>query len=117
MANEATAQAFCSADPRAETSFLRAALERVRRCPARPEYVELCFATPEGSWTWCFPAPSRRRRQHATSLALTVGPYGVQARPVRDDGVGAVLPSSSALSMILAGADVLVERRLVSAGH
>ena len=117
MANEATAQAFCAADPRAETCFLTATLERVRRCPARPEYVELCFATPEGPWTWCFPAPSRRRRQRAVSLALTVGAYGVQARTVRDDSLGPVLPSSSALPMILAGAEVLVERRLVCAGR
>jgi hypothetical protein len=117
MVNEATAEAFCAADPRAETSFLTATLERVRRCPARPEYLELCFATPEGPWTWCFPAPSRRRRQHAISLALTVGAYGVQARPIRDSGLGPVLPISSALSMILARADVLVEHRLVSAGH
>jgi hypothetical protein len=106
----------CVAGPPVEESFLPATLERARRCPARPEYIELCFLTPEGPWTWCFPAPLRRRKRAAVPLALTVGAYGVQARPVGDDGLGPALPSSSALPMILAGADIYVARRLVTAG-
>ena len=108
------ALASCVADPRVEESFLPATLERIHRCPARPEYVELCFATPEGPWTWCFPAPSRRRKRAAIPLALTVGAYGVQARPVRGGCLGPALPGSSALPVILAGADVYIARRLVS---
>jgi hypothetical protein len=108
--------ASCFTGPRLEEPFLPATLELVRRCPARSEYLELCFTTPAGSWTWCFPQPSRRRRQPAGPLALIIGPYGVQARRVRDDGLGPALQSSSALPMILAGADVYVARRLVSAG-
>jgi hypothetical protein len=117
MIAEAMKEALGCADLDAETSFLPAVLERVRRCPARPEYVELCFATSGGSFTWCFPARPRRRRQPAAALALTVGPYGVQARPVRDGRLEPALPGSSALPMIIAGADVSVARRLVSAGH
>src|SRR5215831_16229469 len=97
------ALASCVACPPVEGTFLRATLERARRCAARPEYVELCFQTPEGRWTWCFPVPSRRRKRAAVPLALTLGAYGVQARPVREDGLGPALPSSSALPMILAG--------------
>ena len=109
-------QASCFTGPRLEEPFVPATLELVRRCPARSEYLELCFRTPGGSWTWCFPRPSRRRKRPADPLALTVGPYGVQARRVRDDGLGPALQNASALPMILAGADVYVARRLVSAG-
>ena len=105
----------CVAAPPVEESFLPATLERARRCAARPEYIELCFVTRAGLWTWCFPAPSRRRKRAAVPLALTLGAYGVQARPVRDDGLGPALPSSAALPMILAGADIYVARKLVSA--
>jgi hypothetical protein len=110
------AQASCFTD-RVEEPVLLATLELVRRCAARSEYIELCFTTPEGSWNWCFPEPPRRRKTPAGSLALTVGPYGAQARLLRDSGLGPALPSSSALPMILAGADVYVARRLVSAGY
>ena len=109
-------QAPCFADLRLEEPFLLATLEGVRPCPARSGYLELCFMTSEGSWQWCFPEPPQRRRRRPGSLALTVGPYGVQAHLVRDAGLGPALPSSSALPMILAGADVRVARRLVSAG-
>jgi hypothetical protein len=100
--------------PSLEDPFLPARLEHVRRCPARSEYIELCFTTPEGSWKWCFPKPSRRRKQPAGPLALRMGPYGVQVRRVRDNGLGHALQTSSALPMILAGADVYVARRLVT---
>ena len=110
-------QAPCFTGPSREEPFLPARLEQVRRCPARSGYIELCFTTPEGSWKWCFPAPSHRRKQPAGPLALTMGAYGVQARRVRDSsGLGPALQNSSALPMILAGADVYVARPLVSAG-
>jgi hypothetical protein len=97
--------------------FLPATLEGLRRCPARPEYVELHFTTPEGAWHWCFPEPPRRRKRPGGSIALTVGPYSVLARPVLDDGLGPALDTAATLPMILAGADVVVARRLVTAGR
>jgi len=106
----------CCTNARAE-ELLPATLEGVRGCPARPEYIELCFATPEGSWNWCFPGPARRRRWAASPIALTLGPYGVLARRVLGGGFGAALDGSAALPMILAGADVMVEGRLVTAGR
>ena len=109
-------QAPSIADRRLEQAFLPATLGGVRRCPARSGYVELCFSTPDGPWQWCFPAPPRRRRRRAGSLALTMGPYGVQAHLVRDARLGPALPSSSALPMIMAGSDIRVARSLVSAG-
>lgn len=107
----------CAADAVKEDPFLAARLEGVRRCPARPEYMELCFTTPQGPWNWCFPEPLQRRRRPACSIALTVGPYSILARPVLDDGLGPALDNSAALPMILAGADVLVARSLVTAGR
>ena len=109
--------ASCVAGPPVECSFVPATLERARRCAARPEYIELCFVTPEGPWTWCFPVPSRRRNRAAVPLALTLGAYGVQARPVRAGSLGPTMPSSSALPMILAGADIYIARSLVSSGN
>jgi hypothetical protein len=106
-------QASCFIGPSLEEPFLPATLELVRRCPARSEYIELCFTTPEGSWKWCFPQPPRRRRKPAGAVALTMGPYDVQAHLVRDGGLGPALQISSALPMILAGADVYVARGLV----
>lgn len=96
----------CLTGPRVEEPFLPATLERVRCCPARSGYIELCFTTAEGSWNWCFPKPSRRRKRSGGPVVLTVGPYGARARLVRDGGLGPALPGSSALSMILAGTDV-----------
>jgi len=110
------AQASCFAGPSLEEPFLPATLEHVRRCPARPEYIELCFTTSEGPWKWCFPEPPRRRKRPAGPVALTIGPYSVQARLVRDGGLGPAVQISSALPMILAGADVYVARGLVCAG-
>jgi hypothetical protein len=115
--SEAVTQAPCSAGPRLDEPFLPATLDVVRRCPAQPEYIELCFTTPEGPWKWCFPEPCRRRKHPAGPLALTVGPYGVAARLIGDSALGPALQSSSALPMICAGADVYVARRLVSRGY
>jgi hypothetical protein len=99
-----------------EDGFLPATLDVVRRCPARSEYLELCFTTPEGSLKWCFPEPSRRRKQPPGTLALMLGRFGVQAHRIRDGGeLGPALLSSTALPMILAGAEVRVARELVSA--
>ena len=94
-------------------AFAPATLASARPCPARPEYVELRFTTPEGPWTWCFPRPRRQRRRPAAAIALTMGACGVQARRIRADGLGPALPGSSALPMILAGADVYVARTLL----
>jgi hypothetical protein len=97
--------------------LLPATLEGIRRCPARPEYIELCFGTPQGSWSWCFPRPARRRTEAVSPIALTLGPYGVLARRVLGDGFGAALDGSAALPMILAGADVVIAGRLVTASR
>jgi hypothetical protein len=114
-----------------------ARLDSVRRCPARPEYIELCFTTPEGTWRWCFLEPARRLASAVpvstvgavgaanaalAAIALTVGPHGVLARRMPDGGFGPVVDgpvvdASVALSMILAGAEVVVARRLVIAGR
>jgi hypothetical protein len=111
----------CNADAVNQDPFLAARLECARACPARPEYMELCFTTPEGPWNWCFPEPlqpsARSGKRPAGPIALTVGPYSVLARPVLDDGLGPALDNSVALPMILAGADVVVARRLVTAGR
>lgn len=93
--------------------FLPATLDLVRRCPARSEYIELCFSTSEGAWKWCFPEPPVDSEQPAGALALKLGPYGVQAHAVLGDGIGVALPSASAVPMILAGTPVYVACKLV----
>jgi hypothetical protein len=98
--------------------FLAATLEGVRRCPANAEYVELHFTTSEGSWSWCFPRPLRRLKRHPSPIALTLGPYGIMARRITAGGeLGTAVAAGAALAMILAGADVVVARRLVTAGR
>ncbi|PQM48732.1 hypothetical protein C1Y40_01098 [Mycobacterium talmoniae] len=96
--------------------FIPAALESVRRCPARADYIELCFATDEGSWTWCFRDPLERRERTGGTLALAVGPYGAQAHCVEGSGLGLALPTSEALPMVLGGSRTYVARRLVERG-
>jgi hypothetical protein len=108
----------CADETPRDQEFLSATLESRRRCPARGEYLELCFTTEEGPWSWCFPEPGRRPRWHQGAVALTLGPYGVLARRVEADGhFGAALEASAALPMILAGADVVVARYLVTSGR
>jgi hypothetical protein len=107
----------CADEPSPEEDFVPATLEGLRPCPARPEYIELCFTTPEGSWSWCFPKPARQRKRPVGPIALTLGPYGVLARRVHDGGFGPALDGSAALPMILAGTDVMIARRLVTAGR
>src|SRR5258708_4038671 len=109
-------QASCFAGPLLEEPFVPAMLGLARPCPPRPGYIDLCFPPPGGWGKWCLPDPSRGRRNPAAPVALTIGPYGVQAHLVRDGGFGPALQSSSALPMILAGADVHVARKLICAG-
>jgi hypothetical protein len=100
-----------------EASFLPATLDRVRRCPARHEYIELHFSTPEGSWTWCFPEPPQHRgRATSGPIALVLGAYGPQAHRCRNGHVGTAMPSGKALPMILNGAEVVVDRTLAASG-
>ncbi|GAB1812510.1 hypothetical protein [Mycobacterium sp. MUNTM1] len=97
-----------------DASFLPATLESVRRCPARSDFIELCFATDEGGWTWCFRDPAERGEGSSDgTLALTVGPYGAQARNVEEGGLGPALPTSEALPIILGGSRVYLARQLV----
>jgi len=105
----------CFTDSRLrDGSFVLATLQCVRRCPARSNFIELCFATDEGSWTWCFrDPPERSERGSGGTLALTVGPYGAQARCIDEGGLGLALPTSEALPMILGGSQTYVARRLV----
>jgi hypothetical protein len=108
----------CTDDTSRDSEFLSATLESLRRCPARGEYVELCFTTAEGEWSWCFPEPARRLRRRPSPVALTLGPYGVLARRIDAGGeFGTALDASVALPMILAGAEVVVARHLVTAGR
>ena len=100
------------------TGFLPARLDYVRRCPARPEYRELCFSTEAGAWNWCFPEPAGLLEPRpAVPLALKAGRYGVQAHPVVGANLSSALPSSAALPMILAGTEVHIARGLVAAMH
>ncbi|WP_347813228.1 aldehyde dehydrogenase [Actinomadura sp. GC306] len=103
------------ADPPPDGAFVPATLERVHPCPARPDYIEVCFTTPEGPFNWCFPEPPECAAEPGGPLALVLGRYGVQAHELRDGAPGAALPSSAALPMILAGVEVRVARELVSA--
>lgn len=97
--------------------FVPAALEGVRGCPARSDFIELFFATDDGPWTWCFPEPSERNQGGAgATIALTVGPYGAQARCVGDGLLGLALPTSEALPLILGGSRIYVARKLVERG-
>jgi hypothetical protein len=108
----------CTDEITRDSEFLSATLESLRRCPARREYIELCFSTAAGEWSWCFPEPARRLRRRPSPVALTLGPYGVLARRVDPDGAfGTALDASVALPMILAGAGVVVARYLVTAGR
>ncbi len=103
--------------PRLEDeSFLAASLSFVRRCPARSDYIELCFATEQGSWKWCFPEPPKHQERVRGTLAVTVGRYGAQAHIVVDNRLGHTLPSGEALPMILDGSQMYVARRLVEWG-
>lgn len=97
--------------------YLLATLQSVRRCPARSDFIELCFETDEGPWTWCFRDPDERTELESSgTLALKMGPYGAQAHHADADGLGLAVPSSEALPMILGGARTYVARKLVERG-
>ena len=98
---------------RSDEAFVPAALDRVHPCPARSDYIEVCFTTPAGPFQWCFPEPPHCPAEPGGPLALTLGRYGVQAHEFADGAVGPALPSSSALPMILAGAEVHIARHLL----
>lgn len=102
--------------PRPDETLVPATLDRVHPCPARSDYIEVCFATPEGPFKWCFPEPPQCAAEPGGPLALVLGRYGVQAHELRGGALGPALPGSAALPMILAGVQVRVARRLVSAG-
>ena len=99
--------------PRSDEVFVPATLERVHPCPARSDYVEVCFTTPDGPFKWCFPEPPHSPAEPGGPLALTLGRFGVQAHELAGGVLGPALPGSAALPMILAGADVHVARRLI----
>jgi hypothetical protein len=108
----------CADEAAPGEALLPATLDGVFRCPAHEDYLELRFSTPEGPWNWCFPKPARRRHRTSSKVALTLGPYGVIARRLNDDGqYGDALDAAVALPMILAGAEVVVLRRLVTSGR
>jgi hypothetical protein len=108
----------CADEPSFDEELLPATLESVRRCPARRGYIELHFSTREGPWSWCFPKPARRLKRRRSPIALTLGPYGVLARPVIGGReFGTALDACVALPTILADGDVVVARRLVTAGR
>jgi hypothetical protein len=103
----------------ADQSLIPATFQSFRRCPARPDYIELCFETEDGLWTWCFRDPRELSNFECGSgrtLALTVGPYGAQARCVEDNELGFAVPTSEALPIILGGSPTYVARKLVERG-
>ncbi|PIB73221.1 hypothetical protein CQY22_017770 [Mycolicibacterium brumae] len=103
----------------ADGSLLPATLQEVCRCPARRDYIELCFETPEGPWKWCLPEPTEALESTDGAeavAAVTVGRYGVQAHYVDDGCLGYAMPSCEALAMVLGGARIFLSRSLVQRG-
>lgn len=108
-------QAMCVGGPGIrDESFRPATIAAVRPCPARSDYLELCFETDEGPWTWCFPEPTERHELADGVLALKLGTYAVQAHYVRNGELGLAMPTSEALGMILGGSRIYIARRLVA---
>jgi hypothetical protein len=107
----------CFTDACAE-ELLPVTLEGVRRCPTPGRSTSNCASVRrKARVSWCFPRHARRREGAASPIALTLGPYGVLARRVLGRGFGAALDDSAALPMILAGAEVVIAGRLVTAGR
>lgn len=103
----------------ADGSFLPATLRSVRPCPARSDYVELCFETDEGMWTWCCPElaePNAPSSGVDRTVVITTGPYGPRARYLEDGRLGLALPGSEATAMILGGSRTYVARALIGRG-
>lgn len=105
-------------DPLATNAALVATLESVRRCPARSDYIELCFSTAEGAWTWCFPRPveSGADCRDGDAVVITTGPYGVQARYSTNGVTGLVMPTAEAMAAILSECRTYIARRLIERG-
>lgn len=95
--------------------FVRATIESVGPCPARADYIEICFTTTEGRWKWCFPEPdpADTLEEPTTELAFTLDNYGAQAHPIVDGRIQPAILSAAALPMVVAGTAVHIARRLV----
>lgn len=108
----------CSGSSTTEQGLLPAIFDHIRRCPARSDYIEMCFETGDGTWTWCIPQSSEQSECGCGdgALAITVGPYGAQARYLQDGGLGFSLPSAEAMALILGGSQTYVARKLVERG-
>lgn len=96
-------------------SFVRATVESAGPCPARADYIEICFSTTEGRWKWCFPEPDPADcpAEPTTDLAFTLDNYGAQAHPIVGGRIQPAILSAAALPMVLAGTPVHISRRLV----
>jgi hypothetical protein len=96
--------------------FVPATKLSVARCPARSDYIEVTFRSSHGRWKWCFPKPQDRGRKRPGSVALTIGPHGVEVRELVGNRLGSVLPTSSALATIVTGADTYLACALLVKG-
>jgi hypothetical protein len=79
-----------------QDDYAAAELDRVRPCPARSDYLELCFSTADGPVSWCFPKPAARRRRARKNgpVILRVGPYGLQPHLIRDGELTSALTAA-----------------------
>ena len=100
----------------AKETYLPATLVAVRRCPARDDYLEMCFDADGKDWRWCFPEPMRRDSRRSRPLALIMTPVGVQARAFDRRVVGALVRSEVAIPAILAGAPTFLQESLAAVG-
>jgi hypothetical protein len=104
-----------------DAAFAPATLVSVHPCPARSDYLELRFDTADGLWDWCFAEPAASVEPEvdagAVRLAVVLGRYGAVAHTVADGALGPALPSTAALPLIRAGAEVRIARQLVFAGR
>ncbi|MBO0856478.1 MAG: hypothetical protein J2P18_22250 [Nocardia sp.] len=109
-----TGSGVCGTEVDSET-FIRASIESVGPCPARADYIEICFSTTEGRWKWCFPEPDPDDvlEEPWTDLAFTLDHYGAQAHPIVDGRIQPAILSAAALRMVLGGTAVHIERKLV----
>jgi hypothetical protein len=113
-----TTSQSCDGSRLVDRSLIPATLEAVHRCPARSDYIELCFETDEGGWTWCLPDPIEQSQcdTSCSTLAVTVGPYGARARCVDGGRLGFTLSAAEAVPLIVGGARTYVARKLVERG-
>lgn len=99
-------------------ALIPATLQAECRCPARSDYVELCFDTADGPWTWCFPEPQEPSESvpGVDAVAITVGPFGAQARYVVGQTLGFAMLTAEAMALIEAGTPTFIARKLVERG-